>query len=303
MRVRGSLVLVASLAVASAAQAQPPPPPAPPAHDSDAACTAAYTGGQRLRKKGELIAAKKQLTACASPACSPVLRDDCTRWLAEVAALMPSLVIAARGPSGEDATEVRVLVDGQLLADRIGGVPLEVDPGPHRLRFEMQGAQPVEKDVVVREGERARRIDVAFVAGSASESTPAPSSTSASTAETPPAEQQEPRRPIPTLAWVLGGVGAAALALGIGFEIDGLSKRSSLGACYGNCSQSDVDAAKRSFNIGDVATGIGIVALGAAAYVFFTRPAAQPPTTTTSEIHLDVFPGARGATAGLRAVF
>jgi hypothetical protein len=307
MRARASLVLVACVAVASAAKAQQPP--APPAHDSDAACTAAYTGGQRLRKKGQLTAAKKQLTTCASPACSSVLRDDCTRWLAEVAALMPSLVIAARGPSGEDATDVRVLVDGTVLADRVGGVPLEVDPGPHRLRFEMQGAQPLEKDVVVREGERARRIDVAFVAGSASasasESTSAsaPAPTAASTAEpSPPGESQEHRRPIPTLAWVLGGVGAAALAVGIGFEIDGLSKRSSLGSCYGNCNQSDVDAAKRSFNIGDVATGIGIVGLAAAAYVFFTRPASQP-STTSSGLHLDVVPGARGATAGVRAAF
>jgi hypothetical protein len=294
MRARASLVLAACLAVASAAQAQQQPPRMPPANDSDAACTAAYTGAQRLRKKGALTAARKELTLCASPSCSSVLRDDCTRWLAEVAALMPSLVIAARGPSGDDAMDVQVLVDGTVLADRIGGVPVELDPGPHRLRFEMQGAQPVEKDVVVREGERARRIDVAFVAGSAS--------ASASASEAPPGEPRQPGRPIPTLAWVLGGVGAAALAVGIGFEIDGLSKRSSLGACFGNCSRDDVDAAKRSFTIGDIATGIGIVGLAVAAYVFFTRPASQA-SSTSSGFQFDVVPGAGGATAGVKSAF
>ena len=286
--------LVALLAVASTARAQEQPAPG---HDTDAVCTAAYTSGQRLRKKGELIAAKKQLTTCASPSCSSVLRDDCARWLTEVGALMPSLVIAARGPSGEDATEVRVLVDGAVLAERIGGVPLEVDPGPHRLRFEMEGAQPVEKDVVVREGERARRIDVAFVAGSAS----APASTSASTGETPPDASEEPGRPVPALAWILGGVGVAALGVGIGFEVDGLSKRSALGACFGMCSQDAIDAAKRSFNIGDVATAVGVAALAAGAFVFFTRPATQ--ASASSALRLEVVPADRGALAGVRGAF
>jgi hypothetical protein len=279
-------MLIASLGVASTAQGQTPPG----ARDSDAACTAAYTSGQRLRKKGELLAARKQLTSCASPACSPVLRDDCTRWLAEITSLIPSLVIAARGPSGDDAMEVRVLVDGSLLADRIGGVPLEVDPGPHRLRFEMQGAQPVEKEVVVREGERARRIDVAFVPASASTPT-----------ETTPAEPQQPVRPVPTLAWVLGGVGAAALVVGIGFEIDGLTRRSTLGACFGGCSADDVNAAKRSFAIGDVSTGVGVAALAAAAFVFFTRPPSQAPAA--SALGLDVVPTRQGAMAGVRGAF
>src|ERR1035438_6772877 len=46
-----------------------------------AACAAAAEAGQRLRNRGQLVAAREQLIVCASPECPQVVSQDCTGWL------------------------------------------------------------------------------------------------------------------------------------------------------------------------------------------------------------------------------
>jgi hypothetical protein len=125
-----------------------------------AACSAAYEQGQILQRTGELLAAREKLIACASDTCPAVLRGDCARWLSDVDAATPSIVIAAHGASGEDVLDVRVLVDGRVVATHLGARGIPLDPGEHALRFERAGARPIERRILLREGEKERAIDV-----------------------------------------------------------------------------------------------------------------------------------------------
>ena len=196
------------MTAAQVARANPPPAPTPaPALDVDEACMASYTGAQQSRLHAQLRLARKQLLACLHPSCSQVLRKDCAAWLDEVEALVPSVAVTARDPSGKPVTDVRLSVDGEVVAESISAVPVGVDPGAHTLRFERPGALPVERAIVMRETEKAVPVVVAFEADHPA--LPAP-------------EPGTPRRRFTPLAIGLGAAGVAALATGVTFEAVGL---------------------------------------------------------------------------------
>jgi hypothetical protein len=249
--------------------------------DVDAACTASYTSAQRLRLRSQLRSARKQLLACLHPSCSSVLRRDCATWLDEVETLTPSIVIAARDPSGHPTRSVRVSVDGERVAEAILDVPLGIDPGVHTLRFEMAGARPVDTPCVLREGEKAVPVEVVFAA----EPAPTPP---------PPPPPRSPSAPVPPLAYALWIGGAVALATGVTFEALGLSQRFDLDSCRGHCAQSQVDAARTNVAVGDVASAVALAALGSAAYVTFVRPRPSVRPKADGATRIDVVPFAAG---------
>src|SRR4029453_18549414 len=108
---------------------------------------------QRLRRAGKLRAARDAAVVCAQAACPPLIAADCASWKGGLDDLVPSLSFEARGPDGRDTAEVRVVLDGQLLLERLDGKTHEVDPGTHTLSFEMAGRPAISQTVVVREGE------------------------------------------------------------------------------------------------------------------------------------------------------
>jgi hypothetical protein len=248
--------------------------------DVDAACMASYTSAQRLRLHAQLREARKHLLACLHPSCSPVLRRDCATWLGEVEELTPSVVIAARDPSGHPTRNVRVSVDGEVVTDSIQDVPLGVDPGLHTLRFEMAGARPVETPYVIREGQKAIPIEVLFTADAAATPAPPPP---------PPQPQPQGAASLPPAAYALGIGGAVALVTGVAFEAIGLSQRSALDSCKGHCSPGQVDGARETIAIGDVVSVLALASLGTAAYFAFIRP-----RSSQGAKRVDVLPFAGG---------
>jgi hypothetical protein len=231
-----------------------------------AACVAAYEAGQRARAAGHFRAARVELVTCARTACPPALQKDCTRWLGELDDAQPTIVLAV-GKGGADLQDVRVLIDGRVATERLTGSALPIDPGEHKLRFEHGEDPPVEQVLVVREGEKARRIDISFGAPTARAAVPPPKLTDPSTS-----------RPTPGATYVAMGVGGAGLvAFGVlaGY---GLSQKSALDACRPSCPQSQVDAAAHSFDAADIALTAGVFSLGWAAVFYFTRPERLAPT-------------------------
>jgi hypothetical protein len=86
-----------------------------------------------------------------------------------------------------------------------------------------------------------------------------------------------------TAAIVLAAVGVTALGGGAYFALRGKAEVDDLrGSCAPRCAGADVDAAKTKLVIGDVAFGVSLVALGAAAYLFLTRPKGPSAATSTS---------------------
>ncbi|HVK64313.1 MAG TPA: hypothetical protein VM694_07560, partial [Polyangium sp.] len=128
------------------------------------ACADASEQGQELRDQGKLLAARERFLACAAEACPAIVRKDCADWLADLDERTPSIVLDARGPAGQDLTDVRVL-EGERVLARIERDRLAVEGrGEHRLRYEWPGAPAVEERIVLREGEQRRRLSVRFVA-------------------------------------------------------------------------------------------------------------------------------------------
>ncbi len=269
------------------------------------ACLHAHEQSQRLRLQGKLRAARAELITCSQNVCPRMVRTECSKWIVEVDAVLPSVVIAGRGPEGQDVSDVRVSVDGQVATERLDGKELSVDPGPHKFRFERAPSAPIEQDVIIREGEKARPLVADFrkqvpaspASQASSASAPGESSSSA------PAREEPPRsRPVPTLVYVLGGVGVAAVGGFAAFAISGYSQEQSLqSTCSPNCSKSDTDAIKRKYLYGDILLGVGVVSLGVATVLFLSRP--EKAAAVRGGVHVDVTPTVGGAAASAKVVF
>ncbi|MBN9162379.1 MAG: hypothetical protein BGO98_06095 [Myxococcales bacterium 68-20] len=233
-------------------------------------CADNYRNAQIQRKNGALKRARESLLVCVSDRCPAVLQPDCTRWLTEVEAALPSIAFAAKGTDGNDVTTVRVTMDGQPLTDTIDGKSIPVDPGSHTLRFEHEGEEPIEQTIIVREGEKARVVTVSWAKTPAAGPSEAPDS--------------RPRSGPPTAAWVLGGVGAGALATFGVLALHGMSRRSDLEKeCFGSCRQEQVDSIKTELTIADVALGVGVVSLGVSAVLFLTSGGRSSPTEASPQ--------------------
>jgi hypothetical protein len=223
-------------------------------------CAAAYEQAQELRLDGKLRAAREQLVVCSQPTCPKAAVVDCARWLAEVDAELPTLVLSVVGPAGEPLTGARVRIDGEPAAT---GAVLVVDPGPHVLYAEAPGYIPSESRVVLPA--RERRPVVLALAALSPPSELAPAAPSASS-PAPPASRG-------LAAPLLGAAGLTALAAASYFWLEGLSARGDVASCAPRCDPTFYDGrastARTDFAIGDVLGVVGVAALGVSAWLFF----------------------------------
>src|ERR1700729_2803743 len=108
--------------------------PSARAEDTVHVCIAASTAGQTLRKQGKLLAARDQMIACARDACPAIVRSHCARWLSEVDAAIPSVVVRAEDAAAGAAIDARLSIDGR--PGKLDGQPVRLDPGEHTLSIE-----------------------------------------------------------------------------------------------------------------------------------------------------------------------
>jgi hypothetical protein len=220
-------------------------------------CAAAYSETQSLRDKGKLIQAREQARACSAAACAAFIVKDCAQWLAEIEAALPTVVFAAQGPSGADTTSVRVSIDGKVAAEALDGQAVALDPGPHKLRFETAGAEPIDLEVVARQGGKLRRVGVSFQTRAALAADPA--------APAAPASSPGP--------WIVGGIGVAALIVGgvtgglvlqKKSAFDATVHRCSVGGTQTDCTTAAGASARSAIDTLGPVTTVALVAGGAA---------------------------------------
>jgi len=239
-----------------------------PLSDSTQRCVAAFRNAQKLRRKTELLAARQHLLSCLQPGCPAILTDKCTQWIREVDDAMPSVVIEATDSAGRSITTVRVTADGKRVLQGLTERPLQLDPCDQLLRFEHPGAPVLRKWVVLRRGEKRRRVTLAF-------------------SDTPqswyrPVQQAESSPPDEPGLWsplAIGGLSLGAAALTIG-GITGVVAMNQLAEIEESCPndlcppelEDDFDRAATishlstgSFIVGGVAATIGILAIVEAA--------------------------------------
>jgi hypothetical protein len=214
------------------------------------ACHRGYDQGQRLRRAGQLLDARKELLVCARDPCPAAFQPECVTWLAEVERVLPSVVIEVR-QDGVLLAEARVSIDGHMLTERLDGREIPADPGEHRFRVEVPGQPALERSELLVEGDKAHRLlfDVASrVSGPLAKA---------------------PVRVTPWVPAVVTVVGALALGSFAYFGATGLARRDDvLNKCQQHCNQSDIDFVRQRFTIADVSLGVSVAALGVATYLW-----------------------------------
>jgi hypothetical protein len=285
-------VVVASSALAGA-------PRSASADDTKQQCVDAYTQAQHLRRDGKLSEAHERLVTCSRDVCPPAIAPDCVKWLAEVEAAQPTIVIAAKDELGEETTQARLTIDGATVAERLDGRALPIDPGEHALRCEASGGRIWERKVVIHEGEKLRKIEIVLASASpATAPTPATSARAPATPEdAAPSKGWSP----PIVSWVLGGVGLVAIGVGAFLDVSGKSKEHDLKTtCAPNCAQSDVDAMRSRVLAGDITLGVGIAAAAAAVTIAILS---LPSNSAAPSATIGVAPVPGGGAAALHGRF
>jgi hypothetical protein len=269
-----------------------------------AECANAYERAQEERGAGKLRQARESLVVCAQAACPDFIQRDCTKWMSDVETALPTIVVTAKDAVGNDLTNVRVLMDGDVIAEELTGRAIAVNPGKHELRFEVEGLAPVTRQLLVNEGQKNRMVQVSFEAASVVDEAPAGEGGEpdlAGSTSTGGISNQ-------TLGTIFGGVGVLGLAGFTIFALSGNSEKSDLeapvsaGGCAPNCTSEQVDSVRQKYLLADISLGVGLVSLGLATYFFLTAGDKPSPQADTA-VQVDVAPAPGGGFASIGGRF
>lgn len=265
-----------------------------------AECVDAATKAQDLRTADKLVEARTQLLVCARDECPDAVRSDCTRWLGDVNDSIPTVVLGAKSPDGVDIVQADVSIDGKLLAHEIDGRAVSLDPGTHTIRFEVTGKPAVERQVVIRQGQKNREISVT-IGEPAKPATPAAalSSYAPPPVETAPAPSPPPERERPpaetsssqrTWALVTGGIGIVGVGIGTVFALKSKSKwNDAQTACGSGCGPGSEayslnDESKQAGTIAAISFVVGGAALVTGVVLWATAPSSNHRPAVTASI-------------------
>ena len=234
------------------------------------ACVQASDKAQQLRVAGKLVAARSTLQTCVLDACPGVVREACSQWLGEVNASLPSVVIGAKDAEGKDILNLKVLIDGELVTETLGGRAFPIDPGRHKMHYEMADGSVVEEEILVGEGTKNRQVSVVFP-GAAK-----PAGAGAAAAPSVPADTHKgPSTANTAVGIALATVGVGALGTALALDLVTNSNVDALkGGCGKNssCSPSQISGYQLDYDLAGVTLGVGIVAVGVATYVLLAHP-------------------------------
>ena len=234
------------------------------------ACLAASEKGQKLRSQGKLREARENFVICGGEGCPAIVRHDCSQWNSELAATLPTVVFGAKDRSGKDLFDVTVSMDGEVLVKKLDGKSVTIDPGKHTFKFEAAGLPPLTETNLVKEGEKARVINVTL-----GEPPPPPPTTTTPAATTgaqkPPSGEVQEHSIAP---WIVVGIGGAAVVAGVVIFATAPDRPSNCDKTTQTCqhvpaNESDADLAKDKEQAGraDSQPILGLVVAGAGAAV------------------------------------
>jgi hypothetical protein len=278
-RLQAATLVAAVLVTATASAADPTPKE----------CLGANDTAISLRSAHKLRAAREKLLVCAAPSCPADIRNECTRRVADVIAAIPTIVFEAKDASGKDVSAVTVSMDGERLADQLDGTALAIDPGVRTFAFETAGQPKIEKQLVIREGQKGRHEPVSF-GGAAAVASAAVLPAAAPPAAAPPAApapepkraEVEPVGPGKTqraVAIGAGVIGIAGLAVSTYFGLHAASlwsdAKSRCQSYPEHCGADATNMSKDAVGAGHLSTAflvIGGVGVVSAAVLWFTAP-------------------------------
>jgi hypothetical protein len=256
--------------------------------DEKIACVTAAETAQQQRSEGKLRDARLSLHLCARDVCPALVRNDCTQWLTEVEASLPTVVLRATGSRGQDVTDIKVSLDGQAFADKVDGLPLEVDPGPHVLTAMRPGSKPVRQELTFYTNQRNRTVSLVL-----EDVDPPPEGAGELRVSTDSSARKRPG----ATPFVFGAVAVAALGSWAYFGLTSIAERKVLQeTCAPRCSSSQVTPVRNKQIVADVSLGVGVISAGISTWLFLKG--GKPPATTAlpaREIFASPTPGGAAA--------
>jgi hypothetical protein len=248
-------------------------------------CSAAYERTQTEKLAGHYVSASAAALECSQIQCSSAIVQECMRFYSALEAETPTLVFSARKGEGGEVTDVRVEMDGKVIAQQITGRPISVDPGPHNFVFVHPKRGLLRLSETARVGDKARVLEVTFPDPNAKTKSGEPGA--------PP-----PSGGVPVMTYVLGGLGVVALGGFVYFRVSGTNDYNSLNdSCSPGCNPDDVDPIRKKFTYSYVSLGVGIASVaGAAAFYFAGRGGG-------SSVQASIAPRSDGAMTALKLTF
>lgn len=256
-------------------------------------CASKAEEGQSLRDQSRFIEAREDFARCARETCPAVVRKDCNEWVASMDEKIPTVVFAARNSRGDDVTNVKATLSGKTFA--LDGKAMPLDPGPVHVTFEAPGVGTATIDIVIREGEKGRAVEVVLgKEGAADPKAPAP--------------QEERRTPTAFVVtpWVFAGLSAASLATFGALQGVARGELSDIEAGCGatkTCAEDVLDPPQTKFTVSAVMFGVSIASLATAVGLWVFAPKVAVKATARTTLHLDVDASPTGAGARARVDF
>ena len=276
------------------------PLPVYAADPTTADCLNANNRSIDLRNNHRLRAARGQLLICAANNCPADIRKECTRRVDEVNGQIPTIIFEARdAAAGKDLSAVKVTMDGELIADRLEGTAISIDPGTHTFVFETAGQAPVTMaDVIIVQSKKDRRETITFgsppvvVSGGGGGTGGGVVAGGGGTGgggtggEGGGGDKREGGGGAQKILGIVGvGIGVVGLGVGSVFGVMTLSKKNDAqNACPNRCTtQSGVDMWNDATNTGNISTVafiVGGVGLVGGAVLWLTAPSASGGAST-----------------------
>jgi hypothetical protein len=256
-----------------------------------AACMAARNWAEARSDAGHLLEARELLLSCTKPVCGASAIQQCSARLSRLESDIPTIIPVVTNTQGEPVVDVEVRTEGTVLASRLDGRGLLVDPGMHEFSFSTGDHVFATRKILIVEGQRNRTIAVSLpapataspplaTAASAPAEAPVPEKTAEPEAPPPVLEPRRERHGPSLLVYGLGGLGLASLGAGALLTFWGNRDNAALSSCSPTCIPADTAHIRALYLASDITFGVGAAALGTAAVLFFTtrsRSDAHPP--------------------------
>ncbi len=279
-------------------------------------CLSANESSIKRRGDHKLRQARDQSLVCAASTCPEEVRDACQLRVKNLIAAMPTIVFLAKDGAGRDVVAVRVSMDGEPIGDRLDGSAIPIDPGLHTFAFAVAGQRPVERSLVISEGQKDRRETVTLgapAAGATAAPIPAPAPTTPSVsapspvpsavAQVEPAPAGSPGGRQRVIGIVVGAAGVVGLGLGaVSGGIAASEWSSAKAACDGkpvSCTTNttspgfkDEGSATKMAAISTVGFIAGGVLAAAGVVVFLTAPRGSSGDAPASVPAMELTPSA-----------
>jgi hypothetical protein len=228
-------------------------------------------------------------------------------------ALLPKLSRLRIDLPSPVAPRTAIQRDGEQVPEDDWGIPVAVDPGLHEIRVTAAGKEPWSKKVSVTEPSAIIAVQVPELVDARKSEAPkvvaaaAPKRVRKERRTTPAAE--EPRGgPSRTVAIVIGGIGAAALAGGLlegALYLDANGDAKNLCPSGVNCTSDEIaahaealDKARTARTWTYVGIGVGTAALAVGTYLFLTAPREPTKNQRASALNLEPLIDGQGTWGG-----